>query len=87
MKTWAMGGAAVMFCAALATWLIETVFAADGIDLGIHGTLAVFLCLVFVPGLTIGLMRLAHLSDTRGFDRAASEVPEPQPRNRGNIGG
>ncbi len=75
MKAWAMGGAAVVLCAALATWLIDTLFAADGVDLGVHGALAVFLCLVFVPGLTIALMRLAHLSDARGFDRAASGPP------------
>lgn len=78
-----MGGAILALCAALATWAIEALFAADGVDLGVHGALAVFLCLVFVPGLTVALMRLARLSDARGVDRAASGTPEsPRPDGR-----
>ncbi|MBT6204278.1 MAG: hypothetical protein P8Q36_20530 [Alphaproteobacteria bacterium] len=79
MKVWLGGGAAILVLAVLVTWLIESIFASDGIQLGTHGTIAVFLCLLIIPALTMGLMRLAHESDAKGFDKAASEGFENQP--------
>jgi len=74
MKRIVMWSGAIIVVAAALTWVIEAVFAADGIELGFHGTVAVFLCLVIVPGLTIGLMWLAHVSDREGHDRAVNDL-------------
>ncbi|MBC6439366.1 MAG: hypothetical protein GDA49_02925 [Rhodospirillales bacterium] len=73
MRFWLIAGGGILVGAILLTWFIEWTFAADGVELGFHGTFAVFLCLIFVPGLTIALMRLAHLSDRTGVDREAAE--------------
>jgi uncharacterized membrane protein YcjF (UPF0283 family) len=62
---------ALLALAALLTWLTEAYFASEGIELGFHGVAATFLCLVFVPGVTIGLMRLLRISQDKGFDDRA----------------
>ena len=62
---------ALTAAAALLTWPIGAFFEADGIDLGFHGTIAVFLCLLLIPSITIGLMLLLRLSHDKGFDDRA----------------
>ncbi len=63
--------AALVVAAGLLTWLIDGYFAAGGIDLGVHGFVATFLCLVLVPATTIVLMRLLRISQDKGFDERA----------------
>lgn len=62
---------ALLVLSALLTWLIEAYFASEGIELGTHGVVATFLCLVLVPATTIGLMRLLRISQDKGFDERA----------------
>ncbi len=76
MKSLAIYGAGLTVLAALITWFIDSQFSRDGIDLGIHGVIAIFLCLLIIPSLAIGLMRLAHVSDRRGYDAGAAEKGE-----------
>jgi hypothetical protein len=54
-------------------YVIDYQFSSDGIELGTHGVIATFLCLLIIPALGMGLMRLAHVSDRQGFDAGASE--------------
>ena len=71
MRSFLIVSGALLVAAGLGTFALHEVFAADGIALGFHGTLATFLLLVAVPGCVIGLMRLVHLSHIRGYDEAA----------------
>ena len=66
--------AGLLVLSALLTWLFDTWFASEGIDLGFHGVVATFLCLVLVPGTTIGLMLLLRISRDRGFDERADTL-------------
>ncbi len=43
MKGWLLGLGVLIVVAAALTWLIESIFASDGIEMGFHGTFAVFL--------------------------------------------
>jgi len=65
------GIVALVVAAALLTWPIDAYFAAEGIELGPHGRLATFLSLLFIPGVTIGLMLLLRFSQQRGYDERA----------------
>ncbi len=78
MKGWLLGLGILIVVAAALTWLFESIFASDGIEMGFHGTFAVFLTLVIIPGLAIGLMRLAILSDTKGVDQAVGDISSDQ---------
>lgn len=73
MKMIAIYGGGLVLVAGLITWLIDSLFSGDGIALGTHGVIAIFLCLLIIPALGIGLMRLAHVSDRQGFDAGAAE--------------
>ena len=73
MKMIAIYGVGLVILAGLITWFTDNQFSDDGIDLGTHGVIAIFLCLLIIPALGIGLMRLAHVSDRQGFDAGASE--------------
>jgi|DEB0MinimDraft_10_1074344.scaffolds.fasta_scaffold222820_1 hypothetical protein len=83
MKTFAIYTAGIAILAAPLTWLIDYLFATDGISLGFHGALAIYLCLVIVPSLGIGLMHLAHVSDRSGVDAEVSDNGRSQD-DRGN---
>ena len=65
---------ALVALSALITWLLDAYFAAEGIDLGTHGVIATFLCLVLIPATMIGLMRLLRISQDRGFDERADTL-------------
>ena len=65
------------------TWLVDAYLMAEGIRLGPHGILATFLCLVFVPGITFGLMFLVRLSRDRGFDDRADTWVRDQDHDDG----
>lgn len=65
---------ALTVLAALLTWLFDAYFAAEGIDLGTHGIIATFLCLVLIPATMIGLMRLLRISQDKGFDERADTL-------------
>ncbi len=73
MKMLAIYGAGLVLLAGLITWFIDFQFSGDGIELGTHGVIAIFLCLLIIPALGMGLMRLAHVSDRKGFDAGAAE--------------
>ncbi len=83
MKTFAVYTAGLAILAAPFTWLINDLFASDGIDLGVHGVIAIYLCLLVVPTLGIGLMHLAHVSDRDGIDAQATDKGSPTD-HRGN---
>ena len=65
---------ALMALAGLLTWLFAAYFASEGIELGTHGVIATFLCLVLIPVTMIGLMRLLRISQDRGFDERADTL-------------
>jgi hypothetical protein len=44
----------------------------SGVEMGFHGTLAIILCVVFVTGLGVGLMRLSYYSHSHGHDDRAA---------------
>lgn len=73
--------ALLVLLAGLMTWGIAAYVGAEGIRLGTHGVIAVFLCLVFVPGITFGLMFLVRLSHDRGFDENADSVGRRRERD------
>lgn len=63
--------AALLVFAAVGTWLVDIYLRSTGVSWSVHGLLATFLCLVFVPGTTIGLMQLTRISRDKGFDDRA----------------
>lgn len=62
---------ALLAFAAVGTWMIDFHLRSVGTPWSVHGLIATFLCLVFVPGTTIGLMQLTRLSRDLGFDDRA----------------
>ena len=74
------GVVALVVAAALLTWPIDAYFAAEGIELGLHGRFATFLCLVFIPGVTIGLMLLLRYSQRKGYDERADSYARDRAR-------
>jgi len=65
---------ALIVLSGLMTWLFEAYFASEGIELGTHGVIATFLCLVLIPVFMIGLMRLLRISQDQGFDERADTL-------------
>jgi hypothetical protein len=67
-----LGGLAAAVAYGIQAWLTM-----GDVELGFHGTLAIVLCVVFVTGLGVGLMRLSYYSHRHGHDdRAAGADPE-----------
>ena len=71
MRRVILATAALLVFAAVGTWLIDLYVRSIGTHWGFHGLLATFLCLVFIPGTTIGLMQLTRFSRDKGFDDRA----------------
>lgn len=78
---------ALLVFAAVGTWLIDLYLRSTGESWGVHGLIATFLCLVFVPGTTIGLMQLTRISRDRGFDDRADTWVRDHHGKRGEGSG
>lgn len=71
---------AIVLLAALVVaviYAVETWISLGDVDMGFHGIFAIVLCVVFVGGLGVGLMRLSYYSHRHGHDdRAAGTTTE-----------
>jgi len=78
MKTVLLAAILVAALVASIAYAIHVWLSLSGVELGFHGNLALILCIVFVTGLGVGLMRLSYYSHRHGHDdRAAGRASEP----------
>jgi hypothetical protein len=72
MKTVAMAIVLLAVLVAAIVYGVRTWMSMSGVEMGFHGILAIILCVVFVTGLGVGLMRLSYYSHSHGHDDRAA---------------
>ncbi len=53
-------------------YAVDVWLSLEGVEMSVHGIIAIVLCVVFVTGLGVGLMRLSYYSHQHGHDDRAS---------------
>ncbi len=71
MKTALVALALVIILSGTLIYAIDVWLALDDVEMGIHGVIAIILCVIFVTGLGVGLMRLSYYSHHHGHDDRA----------------
>jgi hypothetical protein len=72
MKTILITVALLAALAGAAAYGIHVWLSLSGVEMGFHGYMALALCVVFVTGLGVGLMRLSYYSHHHGHDDRAA---------------
>ena len=72
MKTALVTIALLLILAGTLYYAVDVWLSLQGVEMSVHGIIAIVLCVVLVTGLGVGLMRLSYYSHKHGHDDRAS---------------
>ena len=72
MKTAIVAIVLILTLAGTLYYAVDVWLSLEGVEMSVHGIIAIILCVIFVTGLGVGLMRLSYYSHHHGHDDRAS---------------